>query len=624
MSATHDDLKAAYASAIASYAAVPSEATLEPAYEIGRKAMAGLFGIVDLAAMHQRALQELLSHPPCGIGAGEVADRAMRFLLEALSPFEMTLRGFRDAIERLERETEVRREAAQAVEAERRRLFDVLETLPQMICLLTSDYHVAFANRSFRERFGEAKGGRCYEYCFGRTGPCEFCESYEVLKTGRPHHWEVNTVEGCVIETFDFPFTDVDGAPMILEMDIDVSERRRAERDLQRAHEHLALRAEQLRALAGELTLSERRERRRLARLLHDHLQQLLFAAKMQVARLGSRVDESAQAAVKDLDELLSTSLSASRSLTAELSPPLLHQGGLVSGLQWLVRWMADTHHLTVDLDLAEGLPGLPEDMTVLLFESVRELLFNVAKHAGVDAARVQVRVEDHSLRLVVSDHGNGFEAGQLKTPGTLGGGFGLFGIRERVGLIGGKIDIDSAPGRGCGITIAVPVAQATAAAQRGDIGPAPGSQSEQVTRREESKIRVLLVDDHVVVRNGLERLVKNDREMEVVGQAADGRAALALARTLMPDVVLMDLAMPVMDGIDATRILTSELPKVQVIGLTMHEETDQVRALLAAGAVACLSKRDSADEILAAIRAYGKNRYRRVEETIVRSPSVS
>jgi PAS domain S-box-containing protein len=131
--------------------------------------------------------------------------------------------------EEILRESEARRKVAEAVEAERRRLFDVLETLPVMVCLLTSDYRVAFANRSFREKFGESNGRYCYDYCFGRTEPCEFCESYKVLETGQPHHWEVNSPDGSVIDAYDFPFTDVDGSPMILEMDIDITERRKSE-----------------------------------------------------------------------------------------------------------------------------------------------------------------------------------------------------------------------------------------------------------------------------------------------------------------------------------------------------------------------------------------------------------
>ncbi|PSH03388.1 MAG: hypothetical protein CXZ00_12575 [Acidobacteria bacterium] len=120
---------------------------------------------------------------------------------------------------------------------ERQRLFDVLETVPAMVCLLTPDYHVAFANRGFREYFGESHGRRCYEYCYGeRTKPCEFCETYEVLKTGKPHHWEMANPDGSVFSVYDFPFIDVDGSPLILEMDVDITAHRRAEESLRRAN----------------------------------------------------------------------------------------------------------------------------------------------------------------------------------------------------------------------------------------------------------------------------------------------------------------------------------------------------------------------------------------------------
>ena len=137
-------------------------------------------------------------------------------------------------------EIEERRRAEAAAKAERQRLYDVLETLPAMICLLTPDHEVAFVNRAFREKFGESNGRRCHEYCFGNTEPCDFCESYKVLETGKPHHWEVTTPDGkSVIDAYDFPFTDVDGSPLILEMDIDITDRKRAEAELARYRKHL-------------------------------------------------------------------------------------------------------------------------------------------------------------------------------------------------------------------------------------------------------------------------------------------------------------------------------------------------------------------------------------------------
>lgn len=113
-----------------------------------------------------------------------------------------------------------------AREMERQRLFDVLEVLPVMICLLTPDHRLAYANRAFRDKFGGVTGRRCYESCFGLAAPCSFCEAFRVLETGKPHTWEVQTPDGCIIESYDFPFTDSNGQRMVLEMDLDVTEQR--------------------------------------------------------------------------------------------------------------------------------------------------------------------------------------------------------------------------------------------------------------------------------------------------------------------------------------------------------------------------------------------------------------
>jgi len=119
-----------------------------------------------------------------------------------------------------------------ARDAERRRLYDVLETLPVYVVLLTKDYHVSFANRFFRERFGESHGKRCYEYLFNRNEPCENCETFKVFKTGTPHHWEWTGPDGRNYDIYDYPFADTDGSRMILEMGIDITEQKRAQESL--------------------------------------------------------------------------------------------------------------------------------------------------------------------------------------------------------------------------------------------------------------------------------------------------------------------------------------------------------------------------------------------------------
>jgi ligand-binding sensor domain-containing protein/signal transduction histidine kinase len=230
------------------------------------------------------------------------------------------------------------------------------------------------------------------------------------------------------------------------------------EHKVQERTAELTERANQLRTLAGELTLTEQRERRRLASLLHDHLQQLLVGAKYRVVSLGRSAGPSVQEAAREVEELLNESIEASRSLTAELSPPVLAEGGLTAGLEWLTRWMSQKHGLSVQLIAEEDISPDAEEIIVLLFESVRELLFNVVKHAQVKSVTVRIeRVDSQALSIIVSDDGVGFDPEASKASRE-SGGFGLFSIRERLDLIGGRLQIDSAPGRGARLSLLAPL----------------------------------------------------------------------------------------------------------------------------------------------------------------------
>lgn len=120
--------------------------------------------------------------------------------------------------------------------------------------------------------------------------------------------------------------------------------------------------------------------------------------------------------------------------------------------------------------------------------------------------------------------------------------------------------------------------------------------------------IRVLLVDDHALIRAGLVALLDGADDLTVVGEAADGEQAVELALNTTPDVVLMDLSMPVMDGVTATRMLLAELPDTQVLVLTSFSDRDRVRDALAAGAIGYLLKDSTPQEVMAGVRAAAKN----------------
>jgi PAS domain S-box-containing protein len=145
----------------------------------------------------------------------------------------------------LEREISEHKQDQETINTERQRFNSVLEMLPVYVVLLTPDYHVPFANRFFRERFGESHGKRCFEYLFGRSEPCEICESYKVFKTKAPHHWEWTGPDGRNYDIFDFPFTDTDGSNLIMEMGIDITGQKRAQEALRKAHDELEIRIQE-------------------------------------------------------------------------------------------------------------------------------------------------------------------------------------------------------------------------------------------------------------------------------------------------------------------------------------------------------------------------------------------
>ena len=220
----------------------------------------------------------------------------------------------------------------------------------------------------------------------------------------------------------------------------------------------LTRRTAQLQALALDLTRAEEQERQRVAGVIHDHLQQLLSVARINLAMaLEGVTADSVRKSLTDVDNVLAESLAVTRTLTAEISPAILRRSGLAAALRWLGRWCHDRFGLQVAVEIDEDVE--PDDEArVTLFRAVRELLFNVVKHARIASARVQMgRTADGRARIVVSDEGAGFEPETLR--GWDGGsdGFGLFSLRERLELLGGQFEVHSSPGQGTSIAISGP-----------------------------------------------------------------------------------------------------------------------------------------------------------------------
>lgn len=356
-------------------------------------------------------------------------------------------------------------------------------------------------------------------------------------------------------------------------------------------------RTRQLQSLAVELIEAEERERQRIADLLHEDLQQLLAAARFTL--------QSKRRSDPDLEEvqrLLEESIGKSRRLSHELSPPVLHHSGLSASLEWLCLYMREQFGLNVHLytETTRQVDNAP--LRFFLFRAVQELLFNIVKHSGVDTAQVKVAESDDDLIITVSDPGKGFDTSMLETytPKT---GLGLLSLRERTSYIGGSMAIRSAPGQGSRFTLKVPAKMDRANQEVLPTSTEKDKSPIQLsTKTEAGSIRVLFADDHRVMRQGLIRLVAGKPNISVIGEAANGLEALDLSRQLRPDVVIMDISMPEMDGIEATRRIKGELPDVGVIGLSMHEDEHVSTAMRGAGAEEFLNKAASSAELLNAI----------------------
>ncbi|MEO6202043.1 MAG: PAS domain S-box protein [Nitrospirales bacterium] len=438
------------------------------------------------------------------------------------------------------------------------------------------------------------------------------------------------------VQKFVSLLRDESGEPAHLEALVtDITGRKEAEEQLRRWKDELEMRVqertaellssqERLRSLASQLSLTEQRERRKLARDLHDYLAQLLVLGRMKLEQGKPMLSAipATERMVQDVDHILEQALSYSRTLIAELSQPALQGAGFSESLRWLADQM-QTHGLIVQVHTDHNESQLPEDRAVLLFQSVRELLFNVLKHSGVDQAIVRMEFEQKGeVCLSVEDQGKGLGADVLQRalePGHLG----LFAVKERMDAMGGRVELISSPHTGTTVKLMLPVCSTRPASSEKDI---PGEESSGTSAPPSHNppaisifdthsplairpIRILLVDDHVMVRKGLLALLESYDNLEIIGEAGDGEEAVVLAGELRPDVVIMDLNLRNLNGIEATRQITRHLPDIKVIGLSFNDAKEMREAMIEAGAVDLLRKTGGTAELYQAICAACPNR---------------
>jgi len=229
-------------------------------------------------------------------------------------------------------------------------------------------------------------------------------------------------------------------------------------RQYQAAELRIAAYQRQLRELATELSLTEARERRAIAEDLHDHIGQGLSFIKMTVSQFrGNAVFCGFEGEMDRIMSLLDQTIRYTRDLTFEISPPVLYELGLPAALAWLAERFQSRHGLSVTIQQAGDFPALSDDIRITLMKSVQELLTNVVKHARTGQATVQLRHDRGQVEIEVEDRGRGFDPRDVDLGGTVSEHFGLFSIRERLGHLGGRLGVRSAPGSGTSVVLALP-----------------------------------------------------------------------------------------------------------------------------------------------------------------------
>jgi PAS domain S-box-containing protein len=364
---------------------------------------------------------------------------------------KLNLAAIRDITERWQ--------AEEALQAERQRLFKLLDGLPAYIYLRSRDYYLVYVNQSFRKQFGDPAGRSCYEILHGRQQPCEVCPCSKVFETGKPEEWEWTSKIGRTYQLYAYPFADVDGTPLVLEMGMDITQHKQAEEGLRTSEMALRQNQERYRMLAGHLLTAQEAERKRLARELHDDLSQRLAALAMEaetLERQTSPITGADPLRLKEMkDKLVELSIDV-HAMSRRLHPSILDDLGLADAVASECALFRKRNGVVVNYRVENISREVPPNVAVCLYRIVQEALRNISRHAGATEVAISLVGENQAIRLSIRDNGKGFDPAQ-KTSQV---GLGLDSMKERAYIIGGDFSAKSQPGQGTVIEVLAPLSR--------------------------------------------------------------------------------------------------------------------------------------------------------------------
>jgi signal transduction histidine kinase/CheY-like chemotaxis protein len=341
-------------------------------------------------------------------------------------------------------------------------------------------------------------------------------------------------------------------------------------------------REEEYRHLSVRLLQLQDEERRRLAVDLHDSTAQSLAALTMNLHLVNeAKLDNRSHRALVESQSLAEQCVREVRTLSYLLHPPFLEEAGLLSAVRWFAEGFGKRSGIQVILDLEE-IGRLDAPIETALFRVVQECLTNVHRHASARTASIRLKSSNGAIVLDIQDQGRGLRDGLTRQDGSVPPetlGVGIRGMRERIRQLGGTFHIEFTA-EGTKVCVSVPV----------------GKDSTE-------PVRILIADDHEVVRRGVRALLESQAGWVVCGETGNGHEAVAMAVDLRPDVVILDISMPELSGLDASRQIQRTVP-AKVLVLTVHESEQVKTEVLQAGAQGYVLKSDAGRKLVDAVRA--------------------
>lgn len=364
-----------------------------------------------------------------------------------------------------------------------------------------------------------------------------------------------------------------------------------------RLKDQLRLANQNLQTLSRRLVEVQEQERRFLAKELHDEIGQSLTVIKINLERMGKPPTAKAQKRLEDTIQVVGQTLQQVRNLSLDLRPALLDELGLLATLRWYVDRLAQLNNVKAVFHTTLKEDYLPTEIETTLFRVAQEALTNVLRHSGAKQIDVSLNQGDGEITLSIRDDGRGFEVPETLQAVAMGSSLGLLSIQERLHLIGGQLEIRSAPGLGTEILTSVPFSE----------GRFIGKEKAAPAVDLEKPLRVLLVEDHTLVREGIRSILEEIPGVQVIGEAGDGQAAMQMVASKRPDLVIMDIAMPVMNGLQIAEKISEAYPMIKVLILSMHNSGEFVLKALKSGTVGYMLKDATTTELKLAIEAIAR-----------------